>query len=266
MSLQATATRDRRETAAEVKRARERFMKARLAERSYARALRQIAAQVGHIINGILPGGEIAPEKEPYLYQVLARYAAAIEPWSRAVGARMIAEVARRDEMAWMSLAREVGRNLRREIEEAPTGRLTQLMLAEQVDLITSLPTKAAERVHELTLRGISEGTRASAISKMIASSGLVTKSRANLIARTEVARTASALTLARASAAGCTHYIWRTAGDSDVRHSHKEMEGQVIALDQAPTLSDGTVTHAGMIYNCRCYPEPILSSLEEAA
>jgi uncharacterized protein with gpF-like domain len=36
-------------------------------------------------------------------------------------------------------------------------------------------------------------------------------------------------------------------------------MEGVPVRWDQPPTLSDGTVTHAGQIYNCRCWPEPIL-------
>ena len=89
---------------------------------------------------------------------------------------------------------------------------------------------------------------------------GKVTESRAKLIARTEIARTASGLTMARATHVGATHYIWRTSGDADVRNSHKEMNGKVIPFSKAPTLSDGTASHAGMIYNCRCYAEPILT------
>jgi uncharacterized protein with gpF-like domain len=43
------------------------------------------------------------------------------------------------------------------------------------------------------------------------------------------------------------------------VRESHKAMNGKFVRWDSPPTLSDGTTTHAGQIYNCRCYPDPVL-------
>ena len=113
--------------------------------------------------------------------------------------------------------------------------------------------------MHELTLKGLEGGVRAETVSQEILRSGDVSKSRAILIARTEVARTAFALTRARALHVGSAAYVWRTSRDSDVRKSHREMEGKVIQWDDAPTLSDGTTTHAGCIYNCRCWAEPIL-------
>ena len=134
--------------------------------------------------------------------------------------------------------------------------------LSEQVKLITSLPLDAAQRVHELTLQGITEGTRAKAIAAEILKTGRVTESRAKLIARTEVARTASGLTMARAVHVGCTHYYWRTSGDSDVRKSHKEMNGMIVPFNHPPTLSDGTTTHAGQIFNCRCWIQPLLEDI----
>ena len=82
------------------------------------------------------------------------------------------------------------------------------------------------------------------------------------LIARTEVARTASGLTEARARHVGSDGYFWRTAKDADVRDSHRQMEGKFVKWNEPPTLSDGTVTHAGQIYNCRCYAEPVINEL----
>lgn len=161
--------------------------------------------------------------------------------------------------MAWADLASEMSRELRKEIQTAPTGQLFQALLNEQVTLIKSIPLDAAQRVHDLTIKGLEDSTRASEIAKEIERSGEVATSRANLIARTEVARTASTLTQSRAEHVGSEGYIWRTSGDSDVRHSHKQMNGKFVRWDSPPTLSDGTTTHAGQIYNCRCYPEPVL-------
>jgi SPP1 gp7 family putative phage head morphogenesis protein len=133
-----------------------------------------------------------------------------------------------------------------------------QKALAEQVHLITSLPREAADRVHKLTIQGLTSGRRASEIAMEIAKSGDVTKSRALLIAQTEVSRTATALTQARAEYVGSVSYVWRTSRDAAVRPSHRRMEGKIVRWDQPPTL-DGMVGHAGQFPRCRCFVEPIL-------
>jgi len=114
-----------------------------------------------------------------------------------------------------------------------------------------------------LTFGALSTGRRAEEIQKDILNTGEVTLSRARLIARTEVARTASGLVQARATHIGLTHYVWRTSMDATVRESHKKMNGKIIAWADMPTLEDGSVCHAGAIYNCRCYPDPILPDLK---
>lgn len=246
----------------ERRKARERFHLAEKLEAEYLRALRKVVKQVDHIVKEMAPGGSIKNSQE--MQNILRGYAKLIEPWATSVANRMLKRIASKDEDAWAKLGKDMGISLRKEINEAPTGQVFRAFLQEQVRLITSLPTEAAERVHKLTMEGmIQGGRRASEIQKDILETGNVTMSRARLIARTEVARTASALTMARAMHVGSTHYVWRTSGDADVRKSHKEMNGAVVPWDTMPTLSDGTKCHAGMIYNCRCYPEPILSNLE---
>jgi SPP1 gp7 family putative phage head morphogenesis protein len=228
----------------------------RRAETQYALKLRRVAQQIGDLINGFPPGD---PSVVPTMTDMLRRYAEALTPWAEATAARMLFDVNRRDEAAWAEQAKEMSCALRDELRTAPTGEIMRALLAEQVTLIKSLPLDAAQRVHDLTLKGIEDSTRAKEISKEIQRSGLVSKNRANLIARTEVARTASVLTQARAEHIGSEGYIWRTSNDSDVRHSHREMNGKYVRWDTPPRLSDGTVTHAGQIYNCRCYPEPVI-------
>lgn len=79
-----------------------------------------------------------------------------------------------------------------------------------------------------------------------------------SVIARTEVARTSSVLTQARAEHAGSTGYIWRTARDGDVRPSHKAMNGRFVRWGEPPTL-DNLRGHAGCLPNCRCYADPVI-------
>jgi SPP1 gp7 family putative phage head morphogenesis protein len=233
------------------------FQNAKRLENDYYRKLKQVCKQIDSIVRGMAPDGIVSDVTA--LKNMLSQYASMLKPWARVIATKMVMEVQAKDRRAWDLVSNALNRNLQREIASAPTGDVLKALLEAQVQLITSLPIEAANRVHELTLQGITEGSRAKEIAAEIMRSGKVSEGRAKCIARTEVARTASSLTQARAQHVGSTHYVWRTAGDSDVRKSHKEMNGKMVAWAEMPTLSDGTQTHAGAIYNCRCYPEPII-------
>lgn len=225
-------------------------------ERHYERQLRKVARHVGEIIEAFPPGD---PAALPSIEHILRAYSATLTGWATVTARRMLEQVEKADATAWAERTREMGQALRDEIRGADTGQVMQLLMYEQVELIKSIPLEAAQRVHDWTIKGIEDATRSKEIAAEILRSNDVAASRATLIARTEVARTASKLTEARATAVGSTHYIWRTVRDGDVRTSHKQMDGKPFEWANPPTLSDGTTTHPGQIYNCRCYPEPII-------
>lgn len=226
-------------------------------ERTYARQLTKVARHVGDIVSAFDAGD---PAAEPFIRHALTAYSQVIEGWAARTAGKMLAAVDIQDEAAWMARAREMTLWLRREIRTAPTGALMQQRLAEQVALIKSIPLDAAQRVHDLTIEGQENATRSKGIAAEIQSTTGVSTSKAKLIARTEVARTASLLTQARAIHVGATHAVWRTSGDSDVRESHREMNGKVFSLlEEPPLLSDGTRCFPGQIYNCRCFMDPII-------
>ncbi|AMG47961.2 phage head morphogenesis protein [Achromobacter xylosoxidans] len=237
---------------------------ARRAEVQFSAQLKKVARNIGAIIDGF-PAGD--PAAVPPITAILESYSRALDEWARAASLRMLAEVNRRDRDAFLERSKDISQALREEIRGADTGRVMQSLLAEQVDLIKSLPLEAAERVHKLTIEGLQDSTRAAEIAEEIGRSGEVAESRAMLIARTEVARTAAKLTEARAVSIGSTHYIWRTVGDSDVRSGHRHMNGKVFAWNDPPMVNEGTDKrpvwmrhHPGEIWNCRCYAEPILA------
>lgn len=246
----------------EKRRAKERFAVASRMEAEYLRTLRQLTRQIDAIVKGMVRKGEPVTNTVE-LQQALRNYSKAITPWARSVAAKMVERVARKNEAAWVQMGNLIGKNTKKELMDAPIGDALRAFLNEQVTLITSLPLDAAQRVHDLTQKALVDSTRANEIAKDILETGKVTESRAKLIARTEVARTAAGLTQVRAKHIGSTHYIWRTSKDGSVRESHAKMDGSIIPWDTAPMLSDGTQTHAGMIYNCRCYAEPILPDIE---
>lgn len=202
------------------------------------------------------------PQTVPRINDILKRYAEALTSWAEATALRMLTDVEQVDRAQWAVLSAEMSQEIRREIASAPTGQILRKRLDEQVALIKSIPLNAAQRVHELTLRGLETSTRGEEIRRAILASGDVATSRATLIARTEVARTASLLTQARAEYVGSVAYIWRTSGDTDVRPGHRAMNGKVFRWDDPPEVEEnGRVMrhHPGQIWNCRCYPEPII-------
>jgi len=261
----ATVDREKRTTAEERRaakanrlKARQRFIRARKAEKQFQRNLLQVARQVGSIVSGMSIKGVVT--SMPQLSVALARYSELIKPWAKAVSAKMVAEVDQRDENAWNEMGKEMGRNLRMEVKKAPTGERMRQLMDEQVDLITSLPIDAAKRVHKLTIEALNDGTRASEIAKEIERSGEVTASRARLIARTETSRTITAMTQARAEFIGSTQFVWETSRDSDVRHIHQELQGKVFDWDNPPVAGEnGERALPGAIYNCRCWANPII-------
>lgn len=240
---------------AKARRDKQDYAKVRRAELQYGVKLRKIARHVGEIINAFPPGD---PRSLPEIDRVLTSYAEMLEPWANSLAAGMLADVKSRDDKMWEQVTSTMGEAMREEIRRAPTGEMLRKLQKEQVALITSLPRDAAERVHKLTMEGLSNAARYDEIKKMILKSGDVTESRATLIARTEVGRASTNLGQARAQYVGSEGYVWTTAHDNDVRLSHKHMDGKFVYWNRPPTL-DGLTGHAGSLPNCRCFPYIVL-------
>lgn len=233
------------------------------AEREFGAKLRRLAEQIGQFVHEV-HDGTLAGAIQ--IGRLLAQYAEVMTPWAAAATRRMHTEVASRDRKQWTIYAREMGLALRKELDQTPTGAIFENLLGEQVNLIKSIPTEAAERVHELTMKGLSENGRPTEIrDEIMRMVPGITKARATLIARTETARTASVLTQARAMAMGCTHFRWETARDEQVRPSHAALQGQIFRWDEPPVtdVSGGREYRAlpGQIWNCRCFAVPILNN-----
>ena len=144
-------------------------------------------------------------------------------------------------------------------------------MISQQVEensrLIRTLPEdvagKVTKNIADLALRGM----RSAEIAKKLKHyTEKHSRASINLIARTETSKTSTALTRARSETLGIRGYIWRTALDGlRVRKSHRIMEGVLILWDNPPSpemlVGEKYVGryHAGEIWNCRCYPEPVI-------
>jgi hypothetical protein len=230
---------------------RERFSHTRLVENQYRRALVSVAEQVDSFIKGM----PVSLRDLPRLHEVMRQYSDALRPWALSITQKMHLDISNRDLKAWTDLGRSVGHELRPRLLH--TDIVLRNLLSEQVDLITGLPLEAYNRVSGYTQRMFSEGTD---YTDEILRTGSVIMGRSNFLAITSARRASSLITETRAESVGSTSYIWRTRLDTNVRQLHRELEGQVILWGSPPVSGDkGQRAHAGAIYLCRCWPEPIL-------
>lgn len=249
---------DIRLTARQRRREAEHFARVQNAQANYQAQLRRIARQVGDIIRAY-PVGD--PAAVAALQSLLRDYAQLLRPWAYAAAARMIAEVMRRDETAWFRHAAMIGVELKREmLGPGPLGETMRRLVEDQVALITSIPIDAGRDVQQKSREYWSGGIRYDELRDYIFQRAPVTVNRATLIARTETAKTASAVTQSRAQFVGSTHYVWTSVRDRDVRRLHKLLHGTVQAWDDPPVAEEnGDRHHPGNFPNCRCFATPIL-------
>jgi SPP1 gp7 family putative phage head morphogenesis protein len=230
------------------------------AERQFAKALKQVARHAGHVVEMHVNGSTIQDERAMVI--ALTKYSETLGPWATRQAAKMLERVARKNKTAWKKRSHDIHQAMQTQVAQTMVGVRAALLLQEQVDLIKSIPLRAAERAQKLALEAVYNGTRASEVAAELQRSGKVSENDAIRIARTEVARANSVITQTRAQAAGSNQYVWRNSGDAAVRPAHekyhgKELDGRVFSWAEPPTLDDGTTGHPGTFPNCRCYPEP---------
>ena len=239
-----------------------RQQQAALAERWYYRQLVRLARHIQSLARAT------APEDADALAETLRRYSETLRPWASRIALRMVSEVDQRERNALRAEQPPVPPErqstrmysaLQRELRERPSGLVFRQLQQEQVELIASLPLEVASRVQEIASGAAFAGMTQKQLIAEIQAVANTTQTRARLIARTEVARTFSTLTEARARSAGSTQYIWRARRDVAVREMHRELDGQVFSWDDPPVAErDGTRHHPGRFPNCRCTAEPL--------
>lgn len=192
-----------------------------------------------------------------------------LERWAWQAAQRMVTGLAVENARSWQAAARESMRG--RELYEAlrfemrgPVGRRVRQLVMENASLIRSLPEDVAKYATRMALRHQQTGERAPDIARLIKQES---RTRAMLIARTEVGKATTALTEARAESLDLPWYVWETSQDQRVRPSHRKMQGVLVRWNDPPNpeaLAGEPHRHGpytpGNIWNCRCYPAPLLT------
>lgn len=234
-------------------------------EAEFRRQLRKVARTVGGIVEPYLDGkGGIVDAAG--LAEALERYATIIEPWASRVVIRMLQQIGTANLRSWSAQSADLGRALRTVYADQQIGAVWRMLHTRQVELIKSLPGEAGRRALTIAANAQLGGIRARTIADDIRDldrTGAVTEARALMIARTEIAKANAAMTQARATFVGSTHYIWRTMNDPEVRSAHEELEGEVFEWATPPEVRGEGRHHPGEFPNCRCFAEPIITGAE---
>lgn len=185
---------------------------------------------------------------------------------------KMVTSLNKNTYVTWRKAARMnakgkiVFMTLQKELE-SPMGGFLNSLIGRNAEIIKTLPLSISQKVTNYIKEETLKGTRASEIAKQIKKEFPdKSKASARMIARTEVSKTQTELTRVRAENIGINWYIWRTSEDQRVRSSHEHMEDVLIRWSEPPSPEalDGQPHtfghyHAGEIFNCRCYPEPVV-------
>ena len=136
------------------------------------------------------------------------------------------------------------------------------------VSLIKNVNAAFVNETETMVFEGMRKGLRHEQIAKQILGTGKdelnkvsrfrMAKTRANLIGRDQVNKMNGQLTKLRQTGLGVKKYIWRTVGDTRVRHHHATRNGQTYTWSKGSEMG----THPGDEIQCRCYAEAILTDL----
>lgn len=235
---------------------------------------RRYGAAIAKLITGLLT--ELQTVRSPFLV------AAAIRRYARSPTFRKAAETVARSmathvfsdgHRTWREAARSgakgrvVYKVLMSELGQQAVADLYNDIIRRNADLIVTAPDFIARELTKLVSREAQEGLRPEAIMEdVLRVWPSYTRKHAMLIARTESSKASTALTQVRCDVAKIDWYVWRTEEDVRVRDSHKVMDRVLVNWSDPPSPEQlagekylyGNY-HAGNIFNCRCYPEPLI-------
>ena len=142
--------------------------------------------------------------------------------------------------------------------------------IAENVLLIKSIPSETLGNMREIILGSYLKGSSIRDIQKAIQETYNVSKRKAQLLARDQVATLNAQLTKAQQTDAGCKKYRWSDSRDGRVRDCHKALNGKVFSWDNPPEMwyetkrgrvYTGRRCHPGEDYCCRCVAIPVFDT-----
>jgi uncharacterized protein with gpF-like domain len=174
-------------------------------------------------------------------------------------------QVVKRSDAALAKILRDAGISVKLRMTRAVNDVLSAT-IAENVELIKSIPEKYLSDVHGEVMRSVQRGRDLETLTKALQDKFHVTRRRAELIARDQNNKTTAIIHKTRCIEAGITKARWvHSGGGRHPRPSHIKAGREKIEYDIATGWYDPEVQEyilPGQLINCRCVAKPIISGL----
>lgn len=150
------------------------------------------------------------------------------------------------------------------DLSEEAKNKLARMYADSLKPYIKKFGSEEINDIRALVKANAETGYRFDSLVKRIENRYDVSKTKASFLARQETALYTSAARRQRFGDVGITSYIWRTAGDAEVRADHRKLNGRVFEYSRPPVVDEATGRrdNPGQDFNCRCVDEPVLPSV----
>lgn len=159
------------------------------------------------------------------------------------------------------------------ELEPANIEQELKLWAYENARLIKSIPQQMLEKIADSVVIAVRSRHSISTLAGNLHKAFDISKHRAKIIARDQIAKLNGCLTRHRNVTFGITRYKWLTCRDERVRSSHDVLEGKICSWTDSSTFKNnindskwqqrssigGATFHPGLDIMCRCTSIAIL-------
>lgn len=188
-------------------------------------------------------------------HKLRGRWLEKFDDLARSMATRMVNQVHARNQRMMLEDLRNAGFTVKFQTTAAMREAMDAIV-AENVNLIRSIPEQYLARVQTITMQSVSRGRDLEVLAKSIEHEFGVTKRKAANIALDQNNKATASLRAIRERELGITTGIWRHSGGGKVpRASHKAFSGKEFDLAKGHDFGDG-FGHVlpGQAIACRCY------------
>lgn len=230
--------------------------------RNYPEPVEEVGESVG--MDATIPGG-----MDSGLDGILARFNKLFAAVAPAIAEKMTTGANKASTINVAASLREASSNVVIPTDILKTGEIADAFaasVAENVDLITSIPAQYMERVRNQVGEGISKGNGIADLLPELKNIEGMSERRANLIAYDQTRKAYSSYNLIKLKGAGVKKFEWlHSGGAAEPRRDHIAMSGKIFRFDDPPIIDERTGERGfpGQAINCSCRMLPVVEDPE---
>jgi SPP1 gp7 family putative phage head morphogenesis protein len=155
------------------------------------------------------------------------------------------------------------GLSLRTSVITGQIAEATKAAISANVALIKSIPQEYFTKIQGEVFRSIQAGSGTKDVFETVRQIGIVTKKRADLIARDQTSKATTAINAARMTALGIKKFEWlHSRGGREPRPLHiNALNGHIFEIAKPPIIDERTGERGlpGVLINCGCRMVPVV-------